>query len=160
MWEKELIINSQFLESESQFLFLIIILVFTVTHTIYCVLYHWALTWKTSQIAILWELCHSFTSSSCPSTRVLTVQRWFNGWRIYWKNTAWRCFWVILSLKPVKMEKSTNSSVYEWGYEYYYGYVDPVAVDASKLKYNRCEFVLCLKWINVSNAYNWLWYAK
>lgn len=40
------------------------------------------------------------------------------------------------------MEKSTNSSAYEWGYEYYYGYVDPVAVDASKLKYNRCEFVL------------------
>lgn len=52
---------------------------------------------------------------------------------------------VTLSVKPVTMEASSNSSAYEWGYEYYYGYLDPVAVDASELKYNRCEFVLCLK---------------
>lgn len=37
------------------------------------------------------------------------------------------------------MEKSSNSSAYTWMYEYYYDYVDPVAVDASTLKYNRCK---------------------
>lgn len=52
------------------------------------------------------------------------------------------------------MEKSTNSSAYELTYDYYYDYLDPVAVDASKLKYNRCEFVLCMKQMCVCNALN------
>lgn len=40
------------------------------------------------------------------------------------------------------MINSTNSSEYIWAYEYYYDYLDPVPVDASKLKYNRCKFCL------------------
>lgn len=40
------------------------------------------------------------------------------------------------------MTNSTNSSEYTWSYEYYYDYLDPVPVDASKLKYNRCEFLM------------------
>lgn len=37
------------------------------------------------------------------------------------------------------MANSTNSTGYIWTYEYYYDYLDPVPVDASKLKYNKCE---------------------
>ncbi|XP_062873427.1 melanocortin-2 receptor accessory protein-like [Trichomycterus rosablanca] len=44
------------------------------------------------------------------------------------------------------MEKSNNSSAYKWTYEYYYDYVDPVAVDASTLKYNRYSIVIIF-WI-------------
>ncbi|XP_047017428.1 melanocortin-2 receptor accessory protein-like [Ictalurus punctatus] len=44
------------------------------------------------------------------------------------------------------MEKSTNSSAYELTYEYYYDYIDPVAVDASKLNYNRYCIVIIF-WI-------------
>ncbi|KAG7321821.1 hypothetical protein KOW79_014679 [Hemibagrus wyckioides] len=44
------------------------------------------------------------------------------------------------------MEKSTNSSAYVLTYEYYYDYLDPVAVDASKLKYNRYLIVIIF-WI-------------
>ena len=39
------------------------------------------------------------------------------------------------------MENSNNTIAYEW--EYYYDYVDPVTVDESKLKYNKCKS-LCL----------------
>ncbi|XP_060799477.1 melanocortin-2 receptor accessory protein-like [Neoarius graeffei] len=46
------------------------------------------------------------------------------------------------------MEKS-NSSAYEWTYEYYYDYLDPVAVDASKLKYNRYSIVIIF-WITMA----------
>lgn len=65
-------------------------------------------------------------------------------------NTAW--FEITRSVKAVMMEKSTNSSAYVLTYEYYYDYLDPVAVDASKLVYNRCEFASCLKCMPVSNA--------
>ncbi|KAI5625673.1 hypothetical protein C0J50_14887 [Silurus asotus] len=44
------------------------------------------------------------------------------------------------------MEKSTNTSAYKWTYEYYYDYIDPVTVDASKLKYNRYSIVIIF-WI-------------
>ncbi|XP_048017624.1 uncharacterized protein LOC125249381 isoform X2 [Megalobrama amblycephala] len=37
------------------------------------------------------------------------------------------------------MKNSTKSSEYALEYEYYYDYVDPVSVNASTLKYNRCE---------------------
>lgn len=37
------------------------------------------------------------------------------------------------------MKNSTKSSEYALEYEYYYDYVDPVFVNASALKYNRCE---------------------
>lgn len=67
-------------------------------------------------------------------------------------NRAW--FGITRSVKAVTMEKSTNSSAYVLTYEYYYDYLDPVAVDASKLKYNRCEFASCLKCMPVSNALN------
>lgn len=35
------------------------------------------------------------------------------------------------------MENTT--STYEW--EYYYDYIDPVVVDESQLKYNKCEYL-------------------
>lgn len=35
------------------------------------------------------------------------------------------------------MENKT--STYEW--EYYYDYIDPVVVDESQLKYNKCEYL-------------------
>lgn len=34
---------------------------------------------------------------------------------------------------------STSAISYEW--EYYYDYLDPVIVDESKLKYNKCKFL-------------------
>lgn len=37
------------------------------------------------------------------------------------------------------MENSTSAARYEW--EYYYDYLDPVIVDESKLKYNKCTFL-------------------
>lgn len=37
------------------------------------------------------------------------------------------------------MENSTGEGLYEW--EYYYDYLDPVIVDESKLKYNKCKFL-------------------
>lgn len=37
------------------------------------------------------------------------------------------------------MENSTRVFSIEW--EYYYDYVDPVIVDESKLKYNKCKFM-------------------
>lgn len=40
------------------------------------------------------------------------------------------------------MKNSTKSSEYVWDYEYYYDYIDPVSVNASTLKYNRCEPLL------------------
>lgn len=39
---------------------------------------------------------------------------------------------------PTLMENSTSAVPYEW--EYYYDYLDPVFVDESKLKYNKCKF--------------------
>lgn len=41
-------------------------------------------------------------------------------------------------------DNSTNAVPYEW--EYYYDYLDPVIVDESKLKYNKCKsffFIIC-----------------
>lgn len=35
------------------------------------------------------------------------------------------------------MENSTSALHYEW--EYYYDYLDPVIVNESKLKYNKCK---------------------
>ncbi|KAI7800480.1 putative melanocortin-2 receptor accessory protein-like [Triplophysa rosa] len=35
-----------------------------------------------------------------------------------------------------------NSTEYEWGYEYYDDYLDPVLVNASTLTYNRYSIVL------------------
>nr|XP_061811933.1 melanocortin-2 receptor accessory protein-like [Nerophis lumbriciformis] len=40
-----------------------------------------------------------------------------------------------------------NSSIVGW--EYYYGYEDPVIVDASKLKYNRYSIVIAF-WITLA----------
>lgn len=45
----------------------------------------------------------------------------------------------VLSQNWKTMKNSTRTSEYEWGYEYYYDYVDPVLVNASTLTYNRCE---------------------
>lgn len=39
------------------------------------------------------------------------------------------------------MENTT--STYEW--EYYYDYIDPVVVDESQLKYNKCEYLFFYK---------------
>lgn len=40
------------------------------------------------------------------------------------------------------MKNSTKSeSEYVLDYEYYYDYVDPVFVNATALKYNRCELL-------------------
>lgn len=39
------------------------------------------------------------------------------------------------------MKNSTSTASTEW--EYYYDYIDPVIVDESKLKYNKCKS-LCL----------------
>ncbi|XP_078812722.1 melanocortin-2 receptor accessory protein [Oryzias latipes] len=40
----------------------------------------------------------------------------------------------------------TGDVLYEW--EYYYDYLDPVIVDASKLKYNKYSIVIIL-WISL-----------
>lgn len=47
---------------------------------------------------------------------------------------------------------STSAISYEW--EYYYDYLDPVIVDESKLKYNKCKFlnVTFLKLCSYSNV--------
>lgn len=39
----------------------------------------------------------------------------------------------------VGKENFTSPTPYEW--EYYYDYVDPVIVDESKLKYNKCKYL-------------------
>lgn len=41
------------------------------------------------------------------------------------------------------MENSTSAVPYEW--EYYYDYLDPVFVNESKLKYNKCKSLCFLK---------------
>uniref|UniRef100_A0A3B3B6H6 Melanocortin 2 receptor accessory protein n=1 Tax=Oryzias melastigma TaxID=30732 RepID=A0A3B3B6H6_ORYME len=41
---------------------------------------------------------------------------------------------------------STEDVLYEW--EYYYDYLDPVIVDASKLKYNKYSIVIIL-WVSL-----------
>ncbi|KAL2096574.1 hypothetical protein ACEWY4_008722 [Coilia grayii] len=46
------------------------------------------------------------------------------------------------------MSNSTNSTDYIWGFEYYYDVLDPVPVDASKLKYNRYSIVIIL-WVTI-----------
>lgn len=38
------------------------------------------------------------------------------------------------------MANRTNSSEYFWSYEYYWDYVDPIPVDGSKLKVNKCKY--------------------
>lgn len=38
------------------------------------------------------------------------------------------------------MANRTNSSEYFWSYEYYWDYIDPVPVDGSKLKVNKCKY--------------------
>ncbi|XP_070685443.1 melanocortin-2 receptor accessory protein [Pempheris klunzingeri] len=42
------------------------------------------------------------------------------------------------------MENSTSAAPYEW--EYYYDYLDPVIVEASKLEYNKYSIVIIF-WI-------------
>lgn len=37
------------------------------------------------------------------------------------------------------MENLTSTVSDEW--EYYYDYIDPVIVDESKLKYNKCKYL-------------------
>lgn len=43
----------------------------------------------------------------------------------------------------------TGDVLYEW--EYYYDYLDPVIVDASKLKYNKCKFLYSFYFIFFSS---------
>lgn len=38
------------------------------------------------------------------------------------------------------MANRTNSSEYFWSYEYYWDYIDPIPVDGSKLKVNKCKY--------------------
>lgn len=38
------------------------------------------------------------------------------------------------------MANRTNSSEYFWSYEYYWDYIDPIPVDGSKLKANKCKY--------------------
>lgn len=79
------------------------------------------------------------------------------------QRSSWFCHWEVLlhrgliapiflcqrfgTLMMAGMENSTNTFAYEW--EYYYDYVDPVTVDESKLKYNKCKS-LCLSLIKAS----------
>lgn len=39
----------------------------------------------------------------------------------------------------IKADMENTTSSYEW--EYYYDYIDPVVVDESQLKYNKCEYL-------------------
>ncbi|KAM6290437.1 melanocortin-2 receptor accessory protein [Porphyrio hochstetteri] len=39
-----------------------------------------------------------------------------------------------------EMANRTNSSEYFWSYEYYWDYIDPIPVDGSKLKVNKCKY--------------------
>lgn len=40
----------------------------------------------------------------------------------------------------IKVDMENTTTTYEW--EYYYDYIDPVVVDESQLKYNKCEYLL------------------
>lgn len=52
---------------------------------------------------------------------------------LYFNVTA-----LFLFQQTPLMENSTATFSYEW--EYYYDYIDPVIVDESKLKYNKCKY--------------------
>lgn len=39
----------------------------------------------------------------------------------------------------IKVDMENTTSTYEW--EYYYDYIDPVVVDESQLKYNKCKYL-------------------
>ncbi|MFT7818488.1 melanocortin-2 receptor accessory protein, partial [Arapaima gigas] len=43
----------------------------------------------------------------------------------------------------------TNSSDYEWKYEYFYDYLEPVIVDETKLKFNKHSIVIIF-WIGMA----------
>ncbi|KAK6455947.1 melanocortin-2 receptor accessory protein isoform X1 [Huso huso] len=47
------------------------------------------------------------------------------------------------------MTNVTNSSNYIWDYEYYYDYLDPVAVDERQLKANKYSIVIAF-WVGLS----------
>uniref|UniRef100_A0A3B3QK04 Melanocortin 2 receptor accessory protein n=1 Tax=Paramormyrops kingsleyae TaxID=1676925 RepID=A0A3B3QK04_9TELE len=40
------------------------------------------------------------------------------------------------------MTNSTDSSDYDWKYEYYYDYLDPIIVDEKNLKFNKYSIVI------------------
>lgn len=50
----------------------------------------------------------------------------------------------------VDMENTTGS--YEW--EYYYDYIDPVVVNESELKYNKCKYLLQYYYIFILRSSN------
>uniref|UniRef100_A0A8D0F4E4 Melanocortin-2 receptor accessory protein n=1 Tax=Strix occidentalis caurina TaxID=311401 RepID=A0A8D0F4E4_STROC len=47
------------------------------------------------------------------------------------------------------MANRTNSSEYFWSYEYYWDYIDPIAVDGSKLKVNKYSIVIAF-WVGLA----------
>lgn len=53
------------------------------------------------------------------------------------------CDFLSSEDKMSLMENSTSAVPYGW--EYYYGYLDPPIVDQSKLKYNKCRR-FCIHW--------------
>lgn len=44
------------------------------------------------------------------------------------------------------MENSTSAAPIEW--EYYYDYLDPVIVDETKLKYNKCKSLCFIEYLS------------
>ncbi|KAI1903393.1 hypothetical protein AGOR_G00026720 [Albula goreensis] len=44
------------------------------------------------------------------------------------------------------MTNATNSLEYEWRYEYYYDYLEPIIVDENQLKFNKYSIVI-LFWV-------------
>lgn len=55
------------------------------------------------------------------------------------KKSIWLEFCAGLKC-TTEMANRTNSSEYFWSYEYYWDYIDPIPVDGSKLKVNKCKY--------------------
>ncbi|KAG7484472.1 hypothetical protein MATL_G00049600 [Megalops atlanticus] len=47
------------------------------------------------------------------------------------------------------MTNTTNPPEYQWQYEYFYDYLDPVIVDEKKLKFNKYSIVIIF-WIGMA----------
>nr|XP_060626415.1 melanocortin-2 receptor accessory protein [Anolis sagrei ordinatus] len=55
------------------------------------------------------------------------------------------------------MANRTNISDYIWSYEYYMDYLDPIPVDASKLKANRHSIIIAF-WIGLASFVAFLFF--
>ncbi len=120
------------------------------SHGIYCsddwlktnystCLYFW-MDWSYKEKDTCSRWVSSFIRNNLKGTWLLCVSRgWDQGFQISPALAAVSdSHWIPESMTMIN---STESSEYVWDYEYYYDYIDPVLVNASTLKYNRCELL-------------------